>query len=166
MSVSRHQTAPNTDPTTAPIETPFKQIASLLGGRQVLKKSITSKLDVHEVIVKGIPGSALKYMLAHAKIMNPADVLRAVGVSVRTVQRRMATSQKPLSQEQSGRAWKFAEVLAKATEVFGSQAEAETWLAAPAMALDQRRPIDLLSSPAGVEMVEQLLGRLEYGVYT
>lgn len=166
MSVSRHPTAPNPDPNTAPIETPFKQIASLLGGRQVLKKSIASKLDVHEVIVKGIPGSALKYMVAHVKIMNAADVLRAVGISVRTVQRRMATLKKPLSQEQSGRAWKFAEVLAKATEVFGSQAGAETWLAAPAMALDQRRPIDLLSSPAGVEMVEQLLGRLEYGVYT
>ncbi|MFH0343200.1 MAG: antitoxin Xre/MbcA/ParS toxin-binding domain-containing protein [Chromatiales bacterium] len=39
-------------------------------------------------------------------------------------------------------------------------------VSAPAMALDQRRPIELLSSPAGVEMVEQLLGRLEYGVYT
>jgi hypothetical protein len=41
---------------------------------QVSKKSITSKLDVHEVIVKGMPGSALKYMVAHAKIMNAADV--------------------------------------------------------------------------------------------
>jgi uncharacterized protein (DUF2384 family) len=34
------------------------------------------------------------------------------------------------------------------------------------MALDDRRPADLLSSPVGVEMVEQLLGRLEHGVYT
>jgi len=50
--------------------------------------------------------------------------------------------------------------------VFGDQAAAENWLAKPAMALDERRPVDLLSSPAGVEMVEQLLGRLEYGVYT
>ena len=29
----------------------------------------------------------------------------------------------------------------------------------------RRRPIDLLGTPAGVEMVEDLLGRIEYGVY-
>ena len=72
----------------------------------------------------------------------------------------------PLSQEQSGRAWKFAEILATATEVFGSQSEAEQWMIAPAVALDQRRPIDLLGSPVGLELVEQLLGRIEHGVYT
>lgn len=34
------------------------------------------------------------------------------------------------------------------------------------MALDQRKPIDLLSTPAGVESVEDHLTRLEYGIYT
>ena len=29
-----------------------------------------------------------------------------------------------------------------------------------------RRPIDLLSTPAGVKLVEEFLGRLKYGVYT
>ena len=33
----------------------------------------------------------------------------------------------------------------------------------PAVGLDQRRPIDLLTTPAGVELVEEHLGRLEYG---
>jgi len=142
------------------------QVIKLLGGPQVLKQSIRSRLDVHEVILKGIPGGALVFMVEHAKSMSPADVTRAVGVSLRTVQRRTKAPGTRLSQEQSGRTWKFAEILAKATGVFGDQTAAENWLAKPAMALDERRPIDLLSSPAGVEMVEQLLGRLEYGVYT
>ncbi|TIX82762.1 MAG: DUF2384 domain-containing protein, partial [Mesorhizobium sp.] len=60
---------------------------------------------------------------------------------------------------------KFAEILSKATDVFGSQAEAEQWLERPAIGLDQRRPIDLLATPAGVELVEDYLERLEYGVY-
>ena len=85
-------------------------------------------------------------------------------MSLRTWQRRRDTP-KPLSQEQSGRAWKFAEILTKATDVFGSQAQAEQWLERPAVGLDQRRPIDLLTTPAGVELVEEHLGRLEYGVY-
>jgi putative toxin-antitoxin system antitoxin component (TIGR02293 family) len=91
---------------------------------------------------------------------------KAVGLSLRTYQRRRDALDKPLSLEQSARAWKFAEILGRATEIFGSQAEAEAWLERPAMALEQRKPIDLLSTPAGVETVEELLTRLEFGVYT
>jgi putative toxin-antitoxin system antitoxin component (TIGR02293 family) len=86
-------------------------------------------------------------------------------MSVRTFQRRKDMPAKLLSQEQSGRTWKFAEILAKATDVLGSQDEAEQWLERPAIGLDRRRPIDLLATPAGVELVEQHLTRLEYGVY-
>jgi len=61
---------------------------------------------------------------------------------------------------------KLAEILAKATAVLGSKEDAEQWLEKPAIGLDQRKPMDLLATPAGVEMVEDYLGRLEYGVYT
>ena len=70
-----------------------------------------------------------------------------------------------MSQEQSGRTSKFAEILAKATSVFGSREEAEQWLERPAIGLDQRRPIDLLATPAGVSIVEEFLERLAYCVY-
>jgi putative toxin-antitoxin system antitoxin component (TIGR02293 family) len=80
--------------------------------------------------------------------------------------RRKDAPDKRLSPEQSSRAWKFAEILGRAVALFGSQADAENWLERPAMALEQRRPIDLLSTPAGVESVEDHLTRLEYGVYT
>ncbi len=163
MSHPIHQSTPGAKPGG---QSPLQKIIQLLGGPQVLERPILSKLDVHEAILKGIPGGALVFIVEHVKSMEPSDVTRAVGVSLRTVQRRTKTPATRLSQEQSGRTWKFAEILARATEVFGDQAEAEQWLARPAMALDERRPLDLLSSPAGVEMVEQVLGRLEHGVYT
>ena len=94
-----------------------------------------------------------------------AFIKKAIGMSLRSLLRHKAASEKPLSSEQSGRTCKFAETLAKAAAVLGSQEEAERWLERPAIGLDQRRPIDLLSTPAGVEMVENLLERLEYGVY-
>jgi putative toxin-antitoxin system antitoxin component (TIGR02293 family) len=62
--------------------------------------------------------------------------------------------------------WQFAGVLAKATKVFGSRHEAELWMERPAIGLDQRRPIDLLETPAGAQVVGTFLGRLEYDVYT
>ncbi|MGY4335017.1 putative toxin-antitoxin system antitoxin component (TIGR02293 family) [Bradyrhizobium sp. LB7.2] len=49
--------------------------------------------------------------------------------------------------------------------MFGSQEEAEQWLERPDIGLDQRRPIDLLATPAGIELVKQYLTRLAYGVY-
>ena len=51
-------------------------------------------------------------------------------------------------------------MLAKATEVLGNQQVAEEWLNRPAVGLDQRRPLDLLSTAVGAEMVERLLGRI------
>ena len=91
---------------------------------------------------------------------------KAIGISLRTWQRRKDAPDRKLSPGQSSRAWKFAEILGRATALFGSQDEAEAWLQRPAMALDRRQPIDLLSTPAGIETIEDHLTRLEYGVYT
>ena len=59
-----------------------------------------------------------------------------------------------------------AMVLVKATAVFGSEAEGEAWMGRPAIGLEQQRPIDLITTPEGLETVMVFLGRLEYGVYT
>jgi len=58
------------------------------------------------------------------------------------------------------------DVLTQAAGVFGSREAAAEWLTRPAMALDQRRPVDLLGTEGGRKQVELLLIRLEYGVYT
>lgn len=141
--------------------------AELLGGSRVLHRHLRNSLDVHEALSRGLPRKALTHLVSKVLVLGPQTVLeRGIGVSVRTSQRFKLTPDKPLSPEQSGRVWKFAEILAKATKVLGSQAEAEQWLERPAMALDQQRPIDLLATPAGANLVETLLGRIEYGVYT
>ncbi|MGO7258807.1 antitoxin Xre-like helix-turn-helix domain-containing protein, partial [Rhizobium brockwellii] len=94
----------------------------------------------HELLLQGLPASALDYLVGNLVVIAKNESLeKAVGMSLRTWQRRKDTPSKPLSQEQSGRAWKFAEILAKATDIFGSQGEAEQWLERPAVGLDQRR---------------------------
>ncbi|HEX6441895.1 MAG TPA: antitoxin Xre/MbcA/ParS toxin-binding domain-containing protein [Stellaceae bacterium] len=141
--------------------------AALLGGARVLRHRLHGAIDVHEAISRGLPRGALTHLIGNVAVLrDPAALEQAVGVSQRTVQRFKLAPDKKLSPEQSGRAWKFAEILAKATEVLGSQEEAEDWLKRPAMALDQRRPLDLLATPAGTKLVEDLLGRIQYGVYT
>lgn len=58
------------------------------------------------------------------------------------------------------------EVTAMATRVLGTIELAEHWLTHPALALGGQKPIDLLSTAAGIETVKALLTRMEYGVYT
>lgn len=144
----------------------LQQVADLLGGPRILRHKVTNSLDAHEMLLEGLPGRALTHLLDSLLVIRKtASLEKAVGMSLRTFQRRKDAPTKPLNQEQSGRTWKFAEILAKATAVFGSQHEAEQWLERPAIGLDQRRPIDLLATQAGVEIVEDFLTRLKYGVY-
>ena len=54
----------------------------------------------------------------------------------------------------------------RASAIFGSEVEARRWLNTPAMALDQKRPADLVRTASGRQAVEAVLVRLEFGVYT
>ena len=144
----------------------FRRVTELLGGKATFKGTVQEPLQAHDILQSGLPGSALVHLMDTLTVLPRTTSLeKGMGMSLRTFQ-RTETSSRTLSPEQSGRAWKFAEILAQATAIFGTQADAEKWLEEPALGLDRRRPIDLLSTPAGVEMVESFLGRLEYGVYT
>ena len=143
-----------------------ERVAEFLGGAKTLRHAPRSRLDAHEMIRVGLPVQSLKYLLDNLTVIKmTASLEKAVGMSLRTIQRHKKKPAKALSKEHSGRTWKFAEILAKATEVFGSKEDAEKWLERAAVGLDQRRPIDLLDTPAGVELVEIYLTQLDYGVY-
>ena len=139
----------------------------MLGGPQVLAHRVDNALDWHELLKEGLPAQALHHLVENVALLgNRENFTVALGMSPRTHQRKKTGEASRLSPEQSGRAWKFADVLAKATDVFGSQERAELWLTQPAMALDRHTPLELLNTAAGQEMVEDLLTRLDYGVYT
>ena len=155
-------------PTTA-FNPDVARTVALLGGRDTIHTPVTSGMQAHDLISVGLPPAALMYLTRGSSILSssPGMLEKAVGISVRTLQRRKKDADDTLlSVEQSNRTWKFAEILGRATDVFGSQAEAEAWMLRPAIGLDQRKPIDLLATSLGVEAIETYLTRIEYGVYT
>lgn len=157
--------------TPVPTESPLlDRIQKLLGGPAGLSAPAVSRLEAHEMLERGLPADALTTFVERSllQIGPSGEFVRALGMSMRTFQRRRSESGagSSLSAEQSSRLWKLAEVIARAQDVFGSEDEAAKWLARPAIALDQRRPIDLLATSAGIELVEELLTRLDQGVYT
>ena len=152
---------------SAQAPSPFAEAVKFMGGKKVFAGGVASASDIHDQIIRGIPAAALIHMVASVHRLRPEQVGSAVGVSVRTLQRRRRdATERPLSVEQGDRAWQFAELLVKASRVLGSQEEAERWFDTPAMALDQKRPLELLTSSVGARMVDQLLTRIDHGVYT
>jgi putative toxin-antitoxin system antitoxin component (TIGR02293 family) len=144
----------------------FRSVTELLGGERVFRTPVRDAFDAHDALAAGLLARAVTSLAEHLIVLDfdPA-VLKALGMSLRTAQRKNNAPTKRLSQDQSSRAWKFAEVLARATELFGGQEQAEQWLIRPAIGLGQRRPIDLLATLAGVDLVQDHLTQLEFGVY-
>jgi putative toxin-antitoxin system antitoxin component (TIGR02293 family) len=149
------------------IEHDIARTFALLGGTDTIPTPVRNRMDAHDLLLAGLPSSALLHLTQEVAFLSTGSVLdKAIGISVRTLQRRKNdATDTVLSVEQSNRTWKFAEILGRATETFGSQQAAEAWMNQPAIGLDQRRPIDLLATAVGTETVEDYLTRIDYGVY-
>ncbi|HEY8288995.1 MAG TPA: antitoxin Xre-like helix-turn-helix domain-containing protein, partial [Acetobacteraceae bacterium] len=92
----------------------ISRTVALLGGRRTLRRLVRSRLEAHDLLQEGLPGHALKHLVSHVAILGAphhGSLEKAVGISLRTYQRRKDALDKPLSPEQSGRTWKFAEIL-------------------------------------------------------
>lgn len=60
---------------------------------------------------------------------------------------------------------RYAEILAKAVGVFGSEDEARRWMVEPAIGLNHQVPAMLCQTDDGAELVDTYLNQIEYGVY-
>ncbi|MBA2237863.1 MAG: DUF2384 domain-containing protein [Lysobacter sp.] len=96
--------------------------------------------------------------------ISPQQTAGLLQTSLRTLQ-RIQSEGKSLDPAQSGRLLRTAQITRRAREVLG-EAEATPWLHQQQPALDYRIPLDLLMTEPGAHAVEQLLGRIDYGVYT
>jgi putative toxin-antitoxin system antitoxin component (TIGR02293 family) len=115
-----------------------------------------------KAIEKGLPARVLRDL-----VKDPAVTVAAVARVVaprRTLDRRLKDNS-ALSVEESDRLSRFVDLLALATQVFGSRAEAMAWLSAPKHAFEGEVPLNLLKSDAGTRAVEEHLLRIRYGFF-
>lgn len=137
-----------------------------LGGKRFWQQRLESRSDVHAAILSGVPYGSLIYLVSSVKGLEEGDVAKVLGISTRTLRRQSETPDKQMPADLASRAWLLAETLAKATEIFGGKEAAEHWMSRPAMGLDGQRPVELLQTVQGAELVNDFLTRLEYGVYS
>jgi putative toxin-antitoxin system antitoxin component (TIGR02293 family) len=116
-----------------------------------------------EVIGMGLPMDELEVLRASLDV--PMEKLAAkLGISVATIQRRKLQGR--LEAGESDRVVRFARLMGKAVTVFGNEQDAREWLSAPQFGLGGAVPLDYAKTEVGAREVENLLGRIEHGVYS
>jgi putative toxin-antitoxin system antitoxin component (TIGR02293 family) len=116
-----------------------------------------------EVIEAGLPVTELTDL--HTSLDVPSETLaRMLGISKATFHRSKGPG-RTLNPAVSDRVVRFARLLGKAVKVFGDMDDAKRWLNSPQFGLGGAVPLDYAKTEVGAREVENLLGRIEYGVY-
>jgi len=139
-------------------------IPDLLGGEVVLGRSMNKGGALAELVREGLPVKAL-LLLAERLDLRQAEISEKIGIPKRTLTRRL-TQHSRLTAAESDRAVRLAQVYANAAETLGDGDKAAAWLKTPNRALRGGRPLDQLDTDPGVREVEDVLGRIAYGVYS
>jgi putative toxin-antitoxin system antitoxin component (TIGR02293 family) len=123
-------------------------------------------LKMAQLVSAGLPATSL-LELSEALHLQPASVAPIVNINRKTIQRRLAApSKNRLKPDESERVARLMRVFDHAVRVFASGEQARQWLARPLKLLGGQSPIALLTTEQGAREVEQVLGRLEHGVFS
>lgn len=136
----------------------LSQIEKLLGGKKKLGVHLKTPLDLIELSKKGIPIKIVHDLSAETGIpvTQILEVLRVPKFSKR----------KRLNREESEHFLQLVWLISRGIEVFEDKGNFVSWLNDPIIALSSQSPISLLDSRFGIELVIDVLGRIEYGVYS
>ena len=139
-------------------------VPDVLGGEAVLGRPVNKGGALAKLVREGLPVKAL-LQLAERLDMRQADLSEKIGIPKRTLTRRLAQHAR-LTAAESDRAVRLAQVYSLAVETLGDEDKAAAWLKTPNRALRGGRPLDQLDTDPGVREVEDVLGRIAYGVYS
>ncbi len=139
-------------------------VPNMLGGEAVLGTQINRSGALAELVREGLPVKAL-LLLAERLDLKQAEISERIGIPKRTLTRRLQQHAR-LTAAESDRAVRLAQVFSTAAETLGTEEKAAAWLKTPNRALRGGRPLDQLDTDPGVREVEDVLGRIAYGVYS
>jgi putative toxin-antitoxin system antitoxin component (TIGR02293 family) len=92
------------------------------------------------------------------------DEIFALVVPKRTLARRKAANE-PLTVEETDKALRLDRIAEQAERVFGEPEKAQRWLRKPKRELKGETPLAYLASEAGARLVEEMLFRIEHGMF-
>lgn len=129
----------------------------------MLRRSVQSPIELIPLIRGGLEYAAFE-AVARTVDGSAEELAKSVGVASRTLHRRRLA--RKLDRDTSERLVRLASVAARAQEVLGDDMAMRRWLRAPNRALAGQTPISLLDTEQGAQVVLDVLGRLEHGVFS
>ena len=137
------------------------------GGVVMYGKSIGLRSQEPAYIIKkikqGLPVSSFERL---RKNLNVSEKLmsQTVNIAIRTLNRRKKEGN--LRSDESERIYRIAKLYEFALEVFEDQSIVQKWFREPAKGLGNKTPIEYADTEPGAREVENLLGRIEHGVFS
>ncbi len=114
-------------------------------------------------IQKGLRFSELQTLQSTLDL--PFEQLAAkLCISRSTLHRRKAAGR--LSPDESDKVMRLSRLVDHAAKVFGDVEKARAWLKFPQIGLNGAVPLDYAQTKVGAREVDDLLGRIDYGVYS
>jgi putative toxin-antitoxin system antitoxin component (TIGR02293 family) len=139
-----------------------RRVQKLLGSGLDAKQKSTSAADLRSSILNGLPFSAFEAV--QKEIDLPQNLLSNIlGIPTRTMARRKENQQ--LTSVESDRLYRVARVFAFSVDTLGDVEKARTWMKSPNRGLGGEIPLTLLDTDIGAQQVEDVLQRLNYGIY-
>jgi putative toxin-antitoxin system antitoxin component (TIGR02293 family) len=137
---------------------------NLLGGEKIVNHPIRSDFDLIALSNEGISKASVEALVGHLGISKKAFSENILDTSVKTLERKKDTDK--LDKRTSSHVIEIAKVVEHAFEVFEDENKVKLWLNSPNRALGGNKPIDLFYIPTGLGMVDDILGRIEHGVFS
>jgi len=126
-----------------------------------LKPQNTSQLI--QKIKNGLPLKTFGQLCKNLAV-SEKELCATLNIAPSTLARRKKEGH--LSFEESERVFRIARLYDKAVEIFQEPGLARKWLKEPAWALGDVPPLTYADTELGSKEVEDLLGRIEHGVFT
>jgi putative toxin-antitoxin system antitoxin component (TIGR02293 family) len=128
----------------------------------LINKNIGS-IELIDSIEAGIAFSSLERIVKQYQFAIQ-DLATTIGISQRTLTRRKL--ERKLSKFESDRLVSVARLLSQATELFeNDKTKTLRWMNSPNRGLGGRTPLQMAQTETGLREVENLIGRLENGVF-
>ena len=149
---------------TLPIQTTLATVVALLGGPSLMPQPIQTELDLIRAAAAGVSVKAVRHLQRHMRLPN-REMSEMLSISESTLARR-EQSQQPLSRDESETAIQLSALAAHGLQVFENEPDFHRWLHTDNPALGSIKPQTLLPSALGREQVRELLGRIEWGIFS
>lgn len=127
------------------------------------KEEPYSSFQYLENAIDGVP-KASAINLANTMDIPLKDMASLLNISYKTFARKKTTDK--MDALTSSLTIEIASVIADGISTFGGLQKFRVWLQKPNRALNGHTPFSLMNTPTGIKMVQNVLGRINEGIYT